>query len=361
MTKLLVILTGTDPHSRRGGIGFALPGYIRALDMAGVSWCSIPTYHPSAPGGKWKLWIKAFPKILDKVVTARRQEKPVVVYSHAGSGLSLFREFFIALWARLCGASAIIQLHALEVHEYQKRPLKRWFFRMAISPARGLAILTPWWRRLLLDSTVSKPLFVIPNPLPTEWEARARLPSLRSDPHSEKIQLLSLARLVPGKGVDVVIEALSYLPSRFELVVAGSGPQEEALHRQAEALSLARRVRFVGWVEGDEKQRLFEEADLFVLPSRYDSFGMGFLEAMANGLPVVAAEWGAIPDVVPHGRCGVLVSSEDPQDLADAILSLDDETVRKRMGEEVKRWVLEQFSAEVVGKKIAEMLRVMVK
>jgi len=78
---------------------------------------------------------------------------------------------------------------------------------------------------------------------------------------------------------------------------------------------------------------------------------------MANGLPVVALDWGPIPDVVPHGRCGVLVSGQKPQDLAAAILSLGDGEARARMGEAGKRWVLEQFSAAVVGEQIAMAFR----
>ena len=358
--SVVIILTGTDPASRKGGIGFALPGYLRALDSIDIPWCSIPTYHPSAPDGKWKPWLKSFPKLAREIIAARRLGKSVVVYSHAGAGISLVREFFIHLLARACGASTALQLHAPEVQEYLGRPVKRLFFCIAVSSAQALAVLTPWWQKRLVSSGVKKPLFIIPNPLPAEWEKRARI-CRNSKPDSDRIVLLTLTRLVCGKGVDVVIESLSLLPSEFELVVAGDGPQHLALQQRVLVLGMENRVRFTGWVSGVAKQRLFDEADVFVLPSRYDSFGMGFLEAMANGLPVVAAEWGAIPDVVQHGRCGILVKKEEPQALAQAILTLRDAETRRYMGEEAKRWVLEKFSAEVVGKDIAAMLQAVAK
>ena len=355
-----ILLTGTDPTSRRGGIGFALPGYLQALDTAGVSWVLIPTHHASMPGGKWKPWLKAFPRLAREIFTARRLGKSVVVYSHAGAGVSLVRVFFILLLSRACGALTIIQLHAPEVHEYLGRPIKRLFFRIMVSPAQALAVLTLWWQKRLAKSGVNKPLFIIPNPLPRKWERRARIHRhLKPDP--ERIVLLSLTRLVRGKGVDAVIDAMPFLPSEFELIVAGDGPQRPALQRRVQALGMENRVRFTGWVSGGDKQCLFDEADVFVLPTRYDSFGMGFLEAMANGLPVVAAKWDAIPDVVPHGRCGILVKKVEPHALAQAVLALHDLQARRRMGEEGKRWVLEKFSAEVVGREIAAMLQAVAK
>lgn len=360
MAEVTLILTGTDPASRSGGIGFALPGYLRTLDSLDIRWHSIPTYHPSLPDGKWKPWLKAIPRLTREILTARLLGKSVVVYSHAGAGASLAREFFILLLSHVCGALPIIQLHAPEIHEYLKHSVKCRLLRLAVAPAQALAVLTPWWQKQLTKSDINKPIFIIPNPLPAEWEHRARMPRhLRPDP--EKIVLLTLTRLVRGKGVDAVIEAMPFLPSKFELIVAGDGPQRPVLQRRVQALSMDNRVSFTGWVSDEDKQQLFDKADLFVLPTHYDSFGMGFLEAMANGLPVVATEWGAIPDVVPHGRCGILVKEVEPHALAQAVLALQDFQTLRRMGEEAKRWVLERFSAEVVGRKIVAMLQAITK
>lgn len=258
-------------------------------------------------------------------------------------------------FCRILGARTIMQLHAPEVHGYLEHPIKRSLFRLAIAPAMALGVLTPWWRRRLAPELSRKQLFVIPNPLPAAWEAAALTP--RSNKVSDKrISLLSLSRLVPGKGIDLVVEALPHLPNTFELVIAGDGSLRESIGRRVAELGMTERVRFTGWVAGETKQRLFDEADIFVLPSRYDSFGMGFLEAMANGVPIVAAEWGAIPDVVPGERCGVLVREPTPGALAEAILRLNDPQLRSRMGLEGKRWVLEKFAPQEIGKEIRAML-----
>ncbi len=355
-----VFLTGTDPASKKGGIGFALPGYLRALNCADIAWTSIPTYHPSTPGGKWLPWLAAFPKLRQQIAEAHKRNQRAIVYSHAGAGVSLLREFFVLAFCRALGAATIVHLHAISVDHYLQHPLKRILFKLAIAPALCVAVLTPWWLRRLESAGLGKALCVIPNPLSPEWEARARLSRSRQHDAS-KIILLSLTRLVPGKGVDLVIEAMPLLPAAFELIVAGEGSQRNRLEQRVTELNLANRVRFTGWVTGTEKQQLIDASDVFVLPSRYDSFGLGFVEAMANGLPVVGAKWGPIVDVVAEPRCGILIAENSPRALADAILHFADSDIRGAVGGEAQQWVLEQFSADAVGKRIRVMLEHMAK
>ena len=137
-----VIVTGTDPSSRKGGIGFALPGYLAAMEHAGIAYISIPTYHPLASGGKWLLWMRAFPILRRHILEYRRTNNKVIVYSHAGAGISLFREGFILAFCRLLGAETIMQLHAFAVDTYLCHAWPRWLFRMAIYPSSAIAVLS---------------------------------------------------------------------------------------------------------------------------------------------------------------------------------------------------------------------------
>lgn len=349
-----VIVTGTDPSSRKGGIGFSLPGYLAAMEHAGIAYISIPTYHPSVSGGKWLLWMRAFPVLRRLIWEYRRTNNKVIVYSHAGAGISLFREGFILAFCRLLGAKTIMQLHAFTVDTYLRHAWPRWLFRMAICPSSAIAVLTPWWYKRLLSSEIKKTIFVIPNPLSAEWEKSAR--TVRNRRKARKsLVVLTITRIVPGKGVDLLIQAMPLLPKTVQLLVAGDGSQLEIIKERVKSLGLKTRVRFAGWVSEDEKQRLIDEADIFCLPSSYDSFGMGFLEAMANGLPVVALDWGPISDVVSNGRAGILIRDKDPRQLSDAIVRMMDSDFRQWMGDAAKQWVLEQFSAGEVGKLLQVM------
>jgi len=351
-----IIITGTDPTSKSGGIGFALPGYLAAIEFAAIPAITIPTYHPAKPGGAWRIWLAAFPQLARSALTARKTGHRVVVYSHPGAGVSLIREMFIAGFARMLGAVCIVQIHAPEVIQYLGHPSGKLFFRLVIAPASALAVLTPWWENTLTQAGIGKQIFVIPNPLPVQWENMARSVNIKHLA-SKPLTILALTRIIPGKGIDLLIEAMPMIPMEIVLIIAGDGAQMDRIRQRIDELAITPRVRLTGWVSGKEKQRLFEQSDIFCLPSSLDSFGMGYLEAMANGLPVIALNWGPIPDVIPDQRCGILIKEKSPRLLADAIIRLQDPKLRKSMGGAAKRWVIENFSARVVAVNIQKMLQ----
>jgi glycosyltransferase involved in cell wall biosynthesis len=153
--------------------------------------------------------------------------------------------------------------------------------------------------------------------------------------------LLSVAAVIPGKGHDVLVDALASLTSlRWECLCVGSVERDPAfvkqLRRRAVAGGMDRRVRFPGPRAGSDLERTYAAADLLVLPSRAESYGMVVSEALARGLPVVAAGVGGVPEALGHGadgaRPGLLVPSDDPDALAAALRSwLEDAGLRRRL------------------------------
>lgn len=346
--NIYVIATGTDPESNRGGIAFALRGYFVALEHAHIPYKFIATHHATAPHGKWLWLLKALPAIWKEIRKQHKNGKTVVVYAHAGAAASLLRQNIVMTLSRLLKAKTVLQIHARQVNDYLGYPLKKILFRLAILPANTICVLTPWWKNRLQAAGIKQPLAVVPNPLPASWEALARLP-IREKQANNKIQIVTLTRLEKGKGVGLVIEAMRYLPNDYSLTIAGDGSCAEEYKTRAAELQLEDRVHFTGWVSGDDKQRLFEQANLFCLPSSNDSFGMGFVEAMANGLPVVALDWGPISDVVPNASAGTLIDKSDPQLLSQAIKDYSPPEKRKTAGIEGKRWIIQTFGVKRVG------------
>ena len=90
------------------------------------------------------------------------------------------------------------------------------------------------------------------------------------------------------------------------------------LRAQVAAENLGHRIQFAGLVPDIEPE--YQQADVFILPSRFEGYGMVFAEALSAGLPVIAAKAGAVPDVVP-GTAGLLVAPDDPEALAEAFIS----------------------------------------
>ena len=332
-----------------------MSGYLAALASAGVQNEVLPTYRPEGFVGKWWPWLVSLPRLVGAVISAKRRGTSLVVYSHVGAGVSFLREGIVLQLARLLGARTVVQLHSPSVADYLGNRWQLYCLNLLFASVDRVWVLTPWWQALLEERCSAGEFHTVPNPLPLQWEKRAMQPrpvALATD----NVQLLSMARIEAGKGVDLVVEAMALLPRRFRLVVAGDGGQLADLRRRAADLGVSDRVHFAGWVSGDQKQALLDAADLFCLPTSDDSFGMGFLEAMANGIPVVALDWGPVSDVVPDRWAGILVANAEPAALTTAIEQLEDDALRQKLGSQAQGWVLEQFSPVSVGSRIRGLL-----
>jgi len=149
------------------------------------------------------------------------------------------------------------------------------------------------------------------------------------------LRLLSVATLIPRKGHDLLIDALAVLDDReWRLDLVGDARDAawaEALDRQVDAYELTHRIVRHGAVTPVELDRFWRRADLFVLPSRHEGWGIALVEAVRWGLPVVATDAGAIPEAVPL-PARMLVPIADVGALATALARLmDDPTERRRL------------------------------
>lgn len=158
--------------------------------------------------------------------------------------------------------------------------------------------------------------------------------------------LLSVARLVPDKDHDTLLQAFGPLAQRHpgaELWLVGNGPRKPALEQKVQDLGLPGRVKFF---PGNQDLRpLYHQADLFVLSSREEALPNVILEAMAAGLPVVATRVGGVPEAVVSEATGLLVSPRDANGLAAALgRLLDDPEAGRTMGRQGRQRVLDHFS-----------------
>ena len=162
--------------------------------------------------------------------------------------------------------------------------------------------------------------------------------------------ILCVAHLYPRKNVATLLAAMTRLSNQAVLRVVGTGPDLARLERRARELGLGRRVEFLGHVAFDRLAGEYRRADIFCLPSRQEGFGIVFLEAMAAGLPIVAARAAAAPEVVSDGESGILVAPDSPGDLAAALdRLLSDPEERRRMGETGRRQVT-LFDVSIVSR-----------
>jgi phosphatidylinositol alpha-1,6-mannosyltransferase len=179
-------------------------------------------------------------------------------------------------------------------------------------------------------------------------------------------RLLCMHRLVARKGTALLLEALSGMRDRpWGLDIVGRGEEEASLLALVARLELRDRVRIMAPVDEDMKMRLLRDSSLFILPSlpplrnnHVEGLGLTLLEAQSQGLPVLAARTGGIPEAVREGHTGVLFRAGDAEDLREKLTAILAAPERMReMGKAGPAWVRENFSWEKSLRRLAGLMR----
>jgi glycogen(starch) synthase len=293
-----------------------------------------------------------------------RRVKPDVVHGHdwlvapAASGL-----------AELLGVPFVTTIHATEHGRHNgwvdKHPqsyihgIETWMARRA-----DAVIACSQYMREHVSDVFGLPeerVTVIPNgidpddlrPAPAADLAELRARFAAPD---ERLILL-VGRLVHEKGFQLALDALPGLIRRLgkvRFLVAGSGPHEDELKAQARRLGLDRHGTFAGWIGDDVLHSLYAIADLCVVPSLYEPFGLVALEAMASGCPCIVADTGGLREVVPNEDVGLRFRSRDPRSLARMVERvLTDESLRRSLIAESAEHVLAFDWADVARRTAA--------
>jgi glycosyltransferase involved in cell wall biosynthesis len=208
------------------------------------------------------------------------------------------------------------------------------------------------------------PATVIPHPYesrrsPGAWPAPS---GVRRDDARAAPRVLFLSRIDPKKGLDLLLPAMDEVRRRVpeaRLLLAGSGPDayERAIRREIGELGLGEAVTMAGFLEGREKERALASADVFVLPSRQENFGVAAVEAMDAGLPVVLSRGVGIWREVERAGAGLVVDRA-PEAVASALVDLlADPDRRERMGADGRALVRERFSPHEVGEQVSALYR----
>jgi glycosyltransferase involved in cell wall biosynthesis len=296
-----------------------------------------------------------------------RRERAAIVHTHTSKAGFLGR-----LAARLARVPAVIhQPHGHIFYGYYgarrtavftalERRAARWTDRIITLTERGTE------EHLARGIGRPEQYVAVPSGVPTErlralapsrGEARARL-ALDAD----AFVLVGLGRLVPIKGFDLLVRALSTVAAAVpstRLVLVGDGPDRAPLEALAASLGMGDRVRMTG--ETPDVAGPLVAADVVVVPSRNEGMGRVLVEAMALGVPVVATAVGGIPAVVVDGECGRLVRADDVAALASALVELArDSGLRRKLGDGARERA-EHFSTHVANAKLLALYAALVR
>lgn len=162
-------------------------------------------------------------------------------------------------------------------------------------------------------------------------------------------KIITTSSLIPRNGIDILIKACSLLTFKYELIIAGDGPEEQNLKNLAKDLP----VKFLGRVSNKLVPNLLATSHLFVRPSRFEGFGSSFIEAMAAGVPTIGTPVGGITDFLFDNKTGFLVPINDPKALAEKIIYIkDNPAIVKKITTTAKIFVEKNYNWDLIAEKV---------
>ncbi|RUQ74673.1 glycosyltransferase family 4 protein [Azospirillum doebereinerae] len=313
--------------------------------------------------GKFRLMPYYFARATMHLTGCFASGKAQLVHIHMAEYGSVLRKGILVGLARTFGVPVVLHLHGGRFPKHYKdaNPVMRWAIRRMMAMTSEIVVLGEFWRDWVAESFGP--------------EARARttllhnavpgpaVPPLRDDTLTENtrpVRLLFLGRLIKLKGIDVLLNALASPVCRdkpWEVTIAGDGDLE-TYRALAADLGIADRVRFTGWLDQKGCRRELAASDVLVQPSMFEGLPMSVLEAMAEGLTIVATPVGSVPDAIADGETGLLVPPGDTAALADALARvIDCPTLRRNLGIGARsRWE-RQFDIAVYRERILDIYR----
>jgi glycosyltransferase involved in cell wall biosynthesis len=266
-----------------------------------------------------------------------------------------WRDLGYLLVAKLLRARVVWQVHGGDLpREFATRRAGLAFLRWTLGLPDLVVVLASSELAAYSELVPAQRVVAIPNGI--DCRPYARVPTVRS--HAQRaLRLVYIGRLAREKGLFETLQAVRVaveLGVDARLVLAGDGPEREALERYARSLGLSARVSFPGPAFGEDKVQLLAGADVAILPSYSEGLPYALLEAMAAGIPVLATPVGAIPDVVTHGIHGLLVKPRDCLAIAEALAALARDRERLSwMSRACRKRVLAAYSVERLARELA--------
>jgi glycosyltransferase involved in cell wall biosynthesis len=269
--------------------------------------------------------------------------------------------FYFGLTRLLWKGRLVVVYQGNDAHDI---PLWNWAERQLVKTLLATADCVVGVSRSLLDEvrrifprlrlTTSQ---VIPNGVPLDIIRQPRETLSVVDGMREYV--LTVGQLIHRKGVDVLIDALAMAKARgfgAKLVIVGDGLERSTFVERSKAAGLSEDIVFVG-DQSYERTLCFMEACLFfVLASRAEGLPLVILEALGCKKAVIATHVDGIPELVEHGRSGLLVDKENPRALADALVLLyRDEDLRQRLAQYGYEQVRQNYTWDAVGSRYLEI------
>ena len=231
--------------------------------------------------------------------------------------------------------------------------LSRPFLIFSLGNAAQISTVTPHLKELTQNVMNVENISVVPNGVNTQ--------AFYPEEAEKENSLIFLGRLIPIKSPEFIITAFPYILRRVKdarLIIGGDGYLRGTLEKLTEREGMAEHISFVGWIPHDKLPEFYSRGKVFLSLQRHDNFGsLAMMEAMACGLPVIAADTGNTSMQVKNGVNGFLVRLNDRDEFVEkAVYLLTHEKERERMGREAARLIATDYSWDTVTDKYEKLL-----
>jgi len=344
------------------------PGAPEYEESEGVHIHRVVSYPPDIPQDDWVPWTLQFNiALLEKSVSLLNELKSInVIHAHdwlvAHAAASLKHAYRIPL---------VATIHATEYGRHQGH---------LPGPMNKLIHQVEWWLTFESVRTIccseymmeqittifelpDDKVDVIPNGIDIESFRKAPNVDIHRKkfvPAGDKL-VFFVGRLVYEKGVQTVIEAMPIILSKIPnvtFVVAGSGPHMNQLKSLVCTFGLEEKVIFTGHIDSETLCAFYRSADLTVVPSLYEPFGMVVLESMAMGTPTIVADTGGLSEIVVHEETGLKFEPGSPESLAEAMLRvLTDKELSRRLTNDAIAYLGERYNWERIARRTLDVYR----
>lgn len=254
----------------------------------------------------------------------------------------------------------VTTVHGADIHTYVDLPLCQRQFRSTLQDSAHVVLNSDVLERKLNERFhVPSPTTVVPNGISVEEMDAGRHTDPPPEVDDDRRTVISVGNLKPTKGHRYVLRALAELDlNDTQYIVVGDGPERQKLEALAEELDLARCVSFVGQIPHEQVPQYLWHADVFVLPSYREAFGIAYLEAMTCELPVIACEGEGPEMFIDHGETGLLVPPQSVAQLESHLLDLlESSEQRALLGEAARKAVSEKFSWTANAERIENVFK----
>lgn len=243
-----------------------------------------------------------------------------LVHIHMSEPVSAFRKLIFLWFAKLFGKKVIVHFHSFSA-ETTIRGQYPWLYKYLFTRANLVLVLSEYWKKELINT------FQIDGRIETLYNPCSD--PIMGHQYSKKKNILYAGTLNKRKGYLDLINAFSQIAYKYpewKLIFAGNGDLDKGKDL-VRNLSFSNQVEFLGWVNGIEKDKVFQEATIFCLPSYAEGFPMAVLDAWSYELPVITTPVGGLPDILENKKNALVFSPGDRDALAvhlDNLISNDD-------------------------------------